>query len=119
MKYLEPSFSTMAPPGEEYRDNWEKIFGKKETPSQLNFEFCESSDFDRRVAAVEPEASTYDVPCHTPEQEIEALRQIAYAAKRYICALDKEGIGVLADKSSRELLDNSLIHWLSTSTKFR
>ncbi len=28
-RYLEPSFSTMAPPGKEYRDSWDRIFGKK------------------------------------------------------------------------------------------
>ena len=39
-KFLEPSFSTMAPPGEDYRDNWDRIFGKKteaaESPAQCD-----------------------------------------------------------------------------------
>ncbi len=29
MKYILPSFSTAAPPGDAYRDSWERTFGKK------------------------------------------------------------------------------------------
>ncbi len=31
-KFLEPSFSTLPPPGPEYRDRWDAIFGKKDEP---------------------------------------------------------------------------------------
>lgn len=33
MKYLEPSFHQFAVGTKEYRDNWDAIFGKKETPA--------------------------------------------------------------------------------------
>lgn len=36
MKYLSRSFST-SPPSQEYRDNWEKTFGKKqEEPAEIS-----------------------------------------------------------------------------------
>ena len=39
-RFLEPSFSTMAPPGEAYRENFDRIFGKKdeaaESPAQCD-----------------------------------------------------------------------------------
>ncbi len=35
MKYLEPSFSTLPPAGQSYRDNHDRIFGKKEAPAPV------------------------------------------------------------------------------------
>lgn len=42
MKYLQPSFSTAAPGDQQYRDNWDRIFGKKETALKYEVEVPET-----------------------------------------------------------------------------
>lgn len=82
-RYLEPSFSTLPPAGQTYRDNHDRIFGKKDAepeavagtgsydPSSREVEFAA---FDQRVAEVEAKASagTYDdarvADAYTPEE---------------------------------------------------
>ncbi len=68
MKYLEPSFSTMAPPGEEYRDNWDRIFGKKGTVTVasidggVTLDGTECCTFDTRRSLTELNAGSCEPP---------------------------------------------------------
>ncbi len=86
MRYLEPSFSVMTPPGDEYRDNWDRIFAKKDVPAVVEAEVAGSCDqpsreseflaFDQRVAEVEAKvtAGKYDdarvSDTYTPEEAL-------------------------------------------------
>ncbi len=36
-QYLNKSFTVGMPAGKEYRDNWDRIFGKKESPEPCNW----------------------------------------------------------------------------------
>lgn len=53
-KYLEPSFSTMAPPGEDYRQNWDRIFSKKPTVEVVAIE----GDSGTTQTLADPEKAT-------------------------------------------------------------
>ncbi len=78
MKYLEPSFSTFAVGSDEYRDNWDAIFKKKEdvAPTLEETREKEFEAWDARVAEVEAKASAgaYDdarmSDTYTPEEAV-------------------------------------------------
>ncbi len=87
MKYLEPSFSTLPPAGAAYRDNHDRIFGKKDAEQPLPED-----------AHLKDESAQGTALCDPSEQLVDVARRIV----RYGClnfpskGLEDEIIDILA-----------------------
>ena len=90
MKYLEPSFSTFAVGSDEYRDNWDAIFAKKESTEA------------ERIEAVEANASAGEYADETPdlEEENKILWGVVRSYVRYERAATEENASLLAESKA-------------------